>query len=166
MYQGGLEFLDELDSLFGYDWEPITKLEQRMHLKIHPSQAIVWEANAQTLRFRYVSSNVEELFGYPLNRWFNDSTFWGTVLIHPDDAGYAISLCAQATADGRHHNLAYRVITANQQVKRVLDVVRVIRTAQGQQHLRGLMIDITKHPNPDRSFEFIATEAAIPTGSE
>ena len=47
--------------------------------------AIVWELDAGTGRFTFVSDPAERLLGYPVQRWYDEPAFWRDVLLHPDD---------------------------------------------------------------------------------
>ena len=45
---------------------------------------IVWEADATTFRFNFVSAQAERLLGYPISDWIDDPGFWAAH-IHPVD---------------------------------------------------------------------------------
>lgn len=45
---------------------------------------IVWEFDLTTWRFTFVSPNVEQLLGYPVQRWLYADNFW-FCYVHPDD---------------------------------------------------------------------------------
>ena len=47
--------------------------------------AVVWEMDAQTWRFTFVSERAERIFGYTLQEWYDDPTFWQERLLHPED---------------------------------------------------------------------------------
>jgi two-component system cell cycle sensor histidine kinase/response regulator CckA len=49
---------------------------------------IVWEADAQTFRFTFVSAQAERMLGYPLARWLEEPSFWAD-RIHPEDRDFA-----------------------------------------------------------------------------
>ena len=46
--------------------------------------AIVWEADAATGQFAFVSQQAQSILGYPASRWIEEQDFWITV-IHPED---------------------------------------------------------------------------------
>lgn len=106
--------------------------------------AIVWEADAKTLRFSFVSPQAEHMLGYPVERWLEEDNFWVN-LIHPADRAEAKALCEKAIAEQRDHEFEYRVITAEGGTVCLRDVVRVIPDPQtGAVTLRGVMIDVTE----------------------
>lgn len=43
---------------------------------IQSVEGIVWEADAKTFRFTFVSQQAERLLGYPLSLWIDEPTFW------------------------------------------------------------------------------------------
>ncbi len=58
--------------------------EQRYRDLIQGLDAIVWEADARTLTFSFVSRRAETVLGYPVERWLREPDFWAR-RIHPDD---------------------------------------------------------------------------------
>jgi len=63
---------------------------------------IVWQADAETFRFTFVSEQAERILGYPIERWLNEPTFWKDHL-HPEDREWAVNFCVNATAEKRDH---------------------------------------------------------------
>jgi len=58
--------------------------EQRFRTLVHGLDAIVWEADATTMQFSFISQRAEELLGYPISSWLNKASFQATY-IHPED---------------------------------------------------------------------------------
>ncbi|HET9854218.1 MAG TPA: PAS domain S-box protein, partial [Methylomirabilota bacterium] len=58
--------------------------EQRYRDLIQGLDAIVWEADAHTLTFSFVSRRAETVLGYPVERWLREPDFWAH-RIHPED---------------------------------------------------------------------------------
>ena len=117
--------------------------ERRYRELVQGLDAIVWEADASTWRFTFVSQRAEDVLGYPAAQWLAEPTFW-TDHIHPDDRAAAIELCMNATQQGRDHAFEYRAIAADNRVVWIRDIVYVIRDDEGTpRQLRGLMIDVT-----------------------
>ncbi len=107
--------------------------------------AIVWEMDARTWRFTFVSDRAERLLGYPVRRWYDEPTFWQDVLLDPEDRDWAVDFCVTATNEARDHEFLYRARHADGQVVWLKDLVRVVRDeAGGARLLRGVMIDVTK----------------------
>ena len=105
--------------------------QQRFRDLVQDLDAIVWEADAATLRFSFVSQRAERILGYPAEQWLQEPDFWVTHL-HPDDREATVALCRQATAEGRDHEFEYRMVGAEGQTVWFRDLVRVIRDAEGR----------------------------------
>ncbi len=105
-------------------------------------RAIPWEYDLGADRFTYVGPQAEKIIGYPLSAW-TDLDSWAQML-HPDDRDEAVRRCMDATAQGLDHNLEYRVITADGDVRWFEDVVSVSVEPNGCVRLIGVMIDISE----------------------
>jgi PAS domain S-box-containing protein len=106
--------------------------------------AIIWEAQSPRRDvLTFVSGRVEEILGYPLERWLEPG-FWGSIL-HPDDREL-VSLQSQAPLTaGERHELEYRLEARDGRTVRVRDSMRVVLSQEGGQtvRLRGVITDIT-----------------------
>lgn len=132
------------DPIFGPSTDPIAHVAQRAAAMPSARQPIVWEGDAATFQFLFVSENAERLLGYPTARWTSEATFWADVVVHPRDREEAIAYCALATGKKADHEFEYRAVRADGAVIWLLDVVRVVMGARGvPERLRGLMFDIT-----------------------
>jgi len=106
--------------------------------------AIVWEADPETLELTFVNQRAESLLGHPAREWLDDIGFW-TRLIHPDDREAVLAELRGPAADGRECRLEYRVAAADGRLVWVDNVVQpVVRDDGVVTQLRGLMIDITE----------------------
>jgi PAS domain S-box-containing protein len=111
---------------------------------LHDLEAVVWEMDAQTWRFTYVSPRAEKMFGYPLQRWYQEPTFWQDQLLHPDDRAWCVNYCTVASRECDDHAFLYRAITASGRTIWIKDVVHVIPDAEGKAaKMRGVMLDVT-----------------------
>ena len=118
--------------------------------------AIVWEADARTWEFTFVSERAEELLGYPVQQWLGDPEFWGA-MIHPDDRDAAIRYCAQSTAERDDYDFSYRAIAADGRVVWLHDVVHVVRDADGSAcELQGVLVDVTERKAAEDRHRFLA----------
>jgi PAS domain S-box-containing protein len=105
-------------------------------------QGIVWEAEADTFAFTFVSAEAERLLGYPQSAWLEDPSFWENH-IHQEDRERAVSFCVAQTAKGLAHRFEYRMIAADGRVVWLEDTVGVIHRSGQAPLLRGVLIDIT-----------------------
>lgn len=118
--------------------EPIVSVQEL----INSLEGIVWEGDAQTLEFLFVSSQAERLLGYPPERWLHEKDFWQTH-IYPADRDWAIDYCLRATAELRDHEFEYRMIAADGRLVWLRDIVTLVIEDGRATKLRGVMIDIT-----------------------
>lgn len=110
---------------------------------IHSLDAIVWEADAETFQFTFVSPQAEKILGYPIERWL-EPNFWRNHT-HPDDTDWCSAFCIDSTKRGEDHEFEYRMIAADGSVVWLHDIVSVRAEASGRvRHLSGIMLDVTK----------------------
>ena len=150
VYQCHVEpFRDDGGSVVGsigvaFDITERRRIDERFQALVEGLDAIVWEADPQSFRFRYVSPAAQSVLGYPIERWTSEPDFWIKHL-HPDDREAAIETCVRATAAGENHALEYRMLAADGSSVWFRDVVRVDRDASGKpRSLRGILVDTTE----------------------
>ena len=118
-------------------------LNSRMYSALIESlRGIVWEADAETFQFRFVSSHAEALLGFSTEEWLADPDFWRHHT-HPDDVARAAAFCRECVAQGKDHDFEYRMIARGGRSVWLRDIVTVDRTLAGEVRLCGIMIDIT-----------------------
>lgn len=138
-----------VERIFGETDDPITLLEQRADL-VTRFRLLVWEGDATTFQFRYVSPSAEEILGYPAERWMTEAGFWADVVVHPDDRDDAVAFCALATGQGRPHDFIYRARHADGHILYLHDFVRVVPGRYDlPEFLQGVMIDVSADFIPD-----------------
>jgi PAS domain S-box-containing protein len=126
--------------------------------------AIVWEMDARTWQFTFVSRRAEDLLGYPAHRWIDEPGFWSDMLLHPDDRAWALDFCTAATRDARDHDFDYRAVAADGRTVYLRDLVRVIRGEDGSAELlRGVMIDVTAQKLAEAEIRERERHAALAT---
>jgi PAS domain S-box-containing protein len=110
---------------------------------IQTVDGIVWEADAETFEFSFISDQVWNILGYTPEEWLADPAFWQNH-IHGDDREQAIRYCQQETRGLRNHAFDYRMWKADGSLVWIKDVVSVIREDGRAVALRGLMVDVTE----------------------
>ena len=110
---------------------------------------IVWEADAATLRFSFVSSQAERILGYPADRWLAEPRFWADHL-HPEDRESTLAFCQRVAREDRAHEIEYRMIIADGSMVWLHDRVSAVRDGEGPIRLRGVMVDITERKRAER----------------
>ena len=117
---------------------------RRVRSLIADLDGIVWEADARTMLFTFVSSGCAPILGYSPQEWLSDPTFWAD-RIHADDRERVIAQFVRAATAGWSFDAEYRFMAKDGSVVWLRDVGHVVRDAEGRPTLlRGLMIDVTK----------------------
>lgn len=118
---------------------------------INTIDGIVWEVDAETMRFTFVSRQAESILGYPVARWL-EKDFWPDH-IHPEDRDRAIDYCMRESAKGDGHTFDYRMIAADGRVVWIRDIVSVVMGNGNPKILRGLMVDVTEQRRRDAAMK-------------
>jgi len=116
--------------------------QHRFRDLVNAVEGIVWEADATTFQFWFVSNQAERILGYPGERWLSDTTFWKDHL-HPEDREWAVWLCERAIGEKLDHDFEYRMIAADGRVVWLRNLVTVVVEGERVTRLRGVMVDIT-----------------------
>ncbi|WP_178377242.1 PAS domain-containing protein [Chryseolinea serpens] len=117
---------------------------EKFHSLVGTIDGIVWEADARTFEFKFVSKQAEKILGYPVSDWHTQPDFWAN-RIHPEDRDTAVNFCRLSTSELRDHDFEYRMITREGREVWVQDKVAVIHRDGKPILLRGIMLDITAH---------------------
>lgn len=130
---------------------PLPQAYEGLYAKLVNSlDGIVWEADASTFQFTFVSPQAETILGYPVEQWLNEPAFWRDHT-HPDDTDWCVNFCLTATAKHEDHEFKYRMIAADGRVVWLHDIVSVKVEADDSVRLRGIMIDITERKLADEA---------------
>jgi diguanylate cyclase (GGDEF)-like protein/PAS domain S-box-containing protein len=122
----------------------LQRSKQDYEALVQSIEGIVWEADARTFQFVFVSQQAERLLGYPVECWLTDPTFWRDHL-HPEDREWATAYCTKSTEEMRDHDFEYRMVAADGRTVWFRDLVHVVVDENSRPaKLRGIMVDITK----------------------
>ena len=125
-------------------WRAETALAQTQkeyHRLVDTIEGIVWEANAQTLQFTFVSQYAERLLGYPIAEWTRPG-FWEN-RVYPDDRERVAVQISRAIRKQDDLRLDYRVLASDRRVVWLHDSI-TIGERGGRLMLRGVAIDATE----------------------
>lgn len=121
--------------------EAIRRSQERYEALVNSIEGIVWEADAETFQFRFVSKQAERILGYPAQLWLSDPDFWKDH-IYPDDLEQVIAeWTAGAAADG--FDLKYRMIGADGRTLWIRNLAN-LSSQVSPRSLRGLMVDVSE----------------------
>jgi PAS domain S-box-containing protein len=134
--------------------------EQRFHDMLQGLHAIVWEADARTWQFTFVSQRAAEILGYPVEQWLTQPDFWVSH-IYSEDRERTAAYCLECTSQGLDHEFEYRAVAADGHIVWLQDIVHVVRDAAGRvRQLRGVMVDITMHKQVEEELKARARQQA------
>ncbi len=117
--------------------------ERKLQSIIDSIDGIVWECDAKTNKFNFVSAQAEAILGYKIEDWLNNDHFWEEK-IHEEDRESAIAFRKESIKNSNHFNSEYRMIAKNGAIVWLRSIVNVDRTDQNDVVLKGIMIDISQ----------------------
>ena len=118
------------------------KMMHRYKDLVDSINGIVWEADALTMQFTFISRQAGDIFGYPVEQWLSSPTFW-VDHIHPEDRNWAPQYCLEEVRKHRGHTFEYRMLAADGRTVWIRDLVAVLIENGRVTKLRGIMEDIT-----------------------
>ncbi|MDR6969317.1 PAS domain S-box-containing protein [Flavobacterium arsenatis] len=121
----------------------IVASQKRIESLINTIDGIVWECDAVTFKFSFISKKVENILGYTVEEWMESPNFW-VDHIYPEDRDWTIDYCTNQTVQLKQHDFEYRMIAKDGRIVWLRDIVNVITESDGSVNLRGIMIDITQ----------------------
>lgn len=130
--------------------EALTQVMHRYRDLIDSINGIVWEADASTVQFTFISRQVEDILGYPAEQWLSSPTFW-VDHIHPEDQTWAPQYCIEEVRKHRGHTFEYRMVAADGRTVWIRDLVSVLVENGRATKLRGIMEDVTDRKLSERA---------------
>jgi PAS domain S-box-containing protein len=123
---------------------------QRFGDLVNSIEGIVWEADARTFQFAFVSRQAERVLGYPVALWLEQPTFWKDH-IHAEDREAAVNSWIAATTEKRDHDFEYRMVASDGRIVWLRDLVTVVVEDNEATRLRGVMFDITARKQAEQA---------------
>ena len=120
----------------------LEKSQRNYEELLNSVDGIIWEANAENSRIRFISEEAERLLGYPQAFWTSDPHFWFDH-IHPNDQDWVRNTSEEAVQGGRNYDIEYRMIAADGRVVWIRNIVKLISQEDKPATLRGIIIDIS-----------------------
>lgn len=121
----------------------ILKSQQRVESLINTIDGIVWECDANTFAFNFISQKVESILGYTPEEWLEKPFFWQNH-IYSEDKEWVQNYCKLKTDHNLNHDFEYRMVAKNGSIVWLRDIVNIIFENGKAISLRGIMIDISK----------------------
>jgi PAS domain S-box-containing protein len=105
--------------------DAIKRSREKFNSLVNTIDGIVWEADACSFQFTYVSDHAEKLLGYTREEWLDDAHFWANH-IHPDDRLWVVDFCIDYTDRKKEHQFEYRMIAKDGSIVWLADFVTVV----------------------------------------
>ncbi|HZU56727.1 MAG TPA: PAS domain S-box protein, partial [Actinocrinis sp.] len=131
----------------------------RLRAMVAGLNAIVWEQDPQTLRFRFVNDRARAVLGYPVGRWLSEDGLWQRIL-HPDDRDEVMRAVTAASGD---LSLTYRVRAEDGRwvwLHHLAHVVRDDETAA----IHSVLIDVSEQRRQQRASALLAATGRALSG--
>jgi PAS domain S-box-containing protein len=122
--------------------EELRVSRDRLETIIQTLDGVVFECDAETLEYHFVSEQIFDLLGYEASEVLHQPGFINRIL-HPEDRDDTINLSAERLQLLNNHTGDYRLIRKDGAVRWIKISVSVIRENGSARWLRGLMMDIT-----------------------
>ena len=118
---------------------------ERFRELVESVDAIVWEADAATMRITFVSRGAEKILGYSSREWVETPSFWADH-IHPEDRERALACERTVLEKGEPMWAEYRMRAADGRYLWFRDLLNAAPGPDGKAaRFRGVMVDITEH---------------------
>ncbi|MEO6979008.1 MAG: PAS domain-containing protein, partial [Mucilaginibacter sp.] len=122
--------------------QALTDSRNQFYSLLQTIEGIVWEADASTFEFTFVSDHAKQILGFSPAEWLKQPRFWENQ-IHPGDREEVLSYYSSKSGAAKSYSFEYRMIKADGGTVWIKDIVSVIKEGAKQKWLRGLMLDIT-----------------------
>ncbi len=128
-------------------------LEEREMFTQGPAVVFKWE-NAEGWPVEYVSENIEEVLGYTADELESGTVAFSEIIHEADRARVSEEVKEHSgpESDQFSHD-PYRVLTADGDVRWVLDHTKNIRDGDGITHRLGYLVDITERKERERELQ-------------
>ena len=129
-------------------------VEERFRMLVERTPAITYQevtddATDPGSTLIYLSPQIEEILGYPPERWSSDRGFWTTVM-HPDDLPAVLEEGGRTVETGEPYRQDYRMIAADGRVVWFHDESMLVHDDAGRPLMwQGVMMDVTEQKNAE-----------------
>jgi PAS domain S-box-containing protein len=117
---------------------------RRLQALVGDLDAVVWEADASSGRFTFMSEGAAEILGCPPAGFLGEAGAWAD-RIHPEDRDRALQAFMESVEQGGTHDTEYRFLRPDGTMVWIRDLGHAVTDVSGRPAcVRGLMVDITQ----------------------
>src|SRR5436190_930554 len=119
--------------------------DDRFRSLVEDLPAVTYIADfVEAFTLRYVSPQLEALFGYSPQAWIDDESAW-VEAVHPDDRDRIVAEAEACVAAALPFDFEYRLMTGDGRERWIWEKTAVQRDAEGRPlAVNGVMIDVTE----------------------
>ncbi|MBE9005476.1 PAS domain S-box protein [Fortiea sp. LEGE XX443] len=129
----------------------LEQTRQRLKRLVESVKLVPWEADAVTHQFTYLGPQVEDLFGYDIEQWY-EPHFWHQH-IHPEDLPHVLNHLQTVLLGQDNFIIEYRLLAVNGNWIWVKDIVTVVREQGKVVQFIGFLIDISERKQAELSLK-------------
>lgn len=119
--------------------------------------AIIWELDPKTNNYTFVSQRAEELLGYPLSTWLDQSKFFERYC-HPSDIAASQEKILETLDAGTPGEFTCRAITSTGNIVWLNNRIKVIKNEQSNETtILGVSVDISRMKHYEDQAAFLST---------
>lgn len=135
----------------------IINLEERLHDLVEGIDGVIWEKDATTMNYRYISGRAESLLGYSASRWLENPNFWKSIIYEQDREKVCMAM-HNSIVHRTEYEVEYRVVAANREIVWINERVTFVNGHDGENALlRGLILDVRERKRIEEQLTFLAT---------
>ncbi|MCH8486126.1 MAG: PAS domain-containing protein [Candidatus Cyclonatronum sp.] len=128
--------------------DELAKTRTRLSNILADMSDVVYSFDLKEKKLLFITPSVEQLYGFPKERWFEDVNVW-RAHTHPDDL-HAFDQLSKVLTEGVDSEMEYRIIDSEGRVKWVRNRTKVVYDDdQNKARLDGFKIDITNQKNAE-----------------
>lgn len=136
--------------------------QARYEVLVNSIEGILWEADAKTLRFTFISQRAEQLLGYPLHQWL-EADFWINHL-YPLDRDQVVETCLKIAHQKQKHEFEYRMVAADGRLIWLKNRVSLVVEENQPVLLRGVMVDVTREKQQEEALRLQQVQLELALG--
>jgi PAS domain S-box-containing protein len=134
--------------------DALRKSEENLGQLLETTKLLVWEADAESWLFTYVSEQAVKMLGYPIEQWYEPDFL--ALHIHRHDLERTLSWCLKQFQVADQYDLTFRMLAKDGRVVWLRNLVSITRENGKPKRMRGFMIDISERKRAEEALREIS----------